>query len=360
MPHKRYLFLVLSPFRAVLCTILVGFIVFWALMGQTLFYFYIGSGNNFVYKSGTLAVHFVDVGHGNCTILQLPDGKVAIIDGGSDFYKHRVRNYIQTRIRPRRNHIDYIINTHPHVDHLEGLLFIKKHFSYGKFLTTEDNPGGKYKRHQKITEGLTIRGKDYRIRFHAVESPLVDLVEVNDYEVENQVCNEMSPIITIEYFKQVFVITGDAGHSTERQFIEDTPDATRIFGEWVAETPKAPRRADDLTVYLQVGHHGSRNSTMTYFLDFLRPDVAIIPVGYASEILYGHPHPTVTDNLKEEGIKTYLTREAGHVVFRCDGNNVKKFLGFSNPPDLTFLWIVVTIAIIVVCFLNYTPSRLRP
>ena len=308
-------------------------------MGQTLWYFYFGSGNAFVYNKGNLAVHFVDVGHGDCTIIQLPDGKIAIIDAGQGEYYHgRVNRYIRTRIKPKRNYIDYLINTHPHDDHLSGLLRITENYKYGQFLGTTEIPelaaDPKFK---IVPDGYEILGTNYRIKFHAID----DTKSFTDNYGDN--VNEYSPIITLEYGAQVFVITGDAGHYAERIFMEPGSTAAEIFGE--ANTLN--RRAERLTTYLQVGHHGSRSSTGNPFLEFLNPKYAIIPSGEYSKKQYGHPHPEVTNNLnsyRDGQITTYNTRLDGHIVVRVDGNRVKFFFAFDNPPDLTFIWVFLILS----------------
>jgi len=318
---KENKFLVFSPFRIILFCGLCGVLVFVGVMGQSLWWFYFGEGNTYVYRKGNLAVHFVDVGHGDCTVVQLPDGKVAVIDGGHEYYYPRVKRYIRERIKPKNNRIDYVINTHPHDDHLAGLLLLMEDFRVGKFFD-----------HENITEGMVIGNNSYRIQFHAAKIREVD-------NIDDQYVNEYSPIITIEYASQVFIITGDAGHETERVFIESAA-AQEIFDA---------NRVDELTVYLQVGHHGSRSSTGIPFLNFVNPDVAIISLGF----LYNHPHAEVIRNIKDRDAQILMTRDAGNIVFRCDGDRIKVFFSFDNPADLVYVWIVIFFALLFLCFNNY-------
>ena len=107
--ESRRDFITFTWYRACLCGVLLLTLIFFAVFGQSLFYYYFGSGNKFIYKKGAMAVHFVDVGHGDCTIVQLPDGKIAVIDGGHVSQTRRLNNYIRTRIKPKRNKIHYVI-----------------------------------------------------------------------------------------------------------------------------------------------------------------------------------------------------------------------------------------------------------
>jgi len=78
--------------------ILVAPLIVFAVMGQTLFRFYRGDGNNFIYREGNLAVHFLDVGNGHCVIVQLPDGRVAKLDDTFHGFANRINRYIDARI----------------------------------------------------------------------------------------------------------------------------------------------------------------------------------------------------------------------------------------------------------------------
>lgn len=310
--NDRQNFFVVTPFRIILCLALCGFFAVFCALGPALWRFYFGEGNTYVYSKGNLGVHFVDVGHGDCTIVQLPDGKVAVIDTGAEMYYPRVKTYLQQRIKPKKKRIDYLIISHPHEDHMGGLAKMTKDFRVGKIID-----------HENMAEGDIIAGI---IQFHAV-----GIHEGGDE-------NECSPIITIKYAHQIFVITGDAGHTTETAFME-TPTAKELFGG---------DRAQETTVWLQIGHHGSRNSTGGDFLEFLRPDYGIISLG----TLYNHPHDEVINWLDHYGVKTLMTRDQGHIAVRCSGDTAKIFFAFRNPIDLTWVWLVIFVGTVFLCFVN--------
>lgn len=64
---------------------------------------------------------------------------------------------------------------------------------------------------------------------------------------------------------------------------------------------------------LMVGHHGSKYSTCAELLDILRPELAVISVGYNS---YGHPAPETLERLSAVGAEVYRTDELDHVTVR--------------------------------------------
>jgi competence protein ComEC len=324
-------------FAAVCVILFSGF-----LYGQTIYYSLFGEGNTFVYKSGNLAVHFLDVGHGDCAILQLPDGKTAVIDGGDELYYPRIKTYIRERIKPRDNKIDYLISTHPHSDHLGGLVQIAKNFKVGTVFRSYDTyPKDALSAFSRANEVKIIADADtvenlesafgYRLRFQACA--------VRESEVD-----ETSQIITLEYGDQVFVFTGDAGFETETKFIGDASAEDSVFG--------TGEKSAALCVYLKVGHHGSKNSTSMQFLDFIKPDYAVISCGTLSQKLYNQPNPETMLRIENSGARAILTRELGNIVIRCNGNSVKIFFAFDNPANLLWLYLVVFLGSAVLCFVN--------
>lgn len=68
---------------------------------------------------------------------------------------------------------------------------------------------------------------------------------------------------------------------------------------------------------LKVGHHGSRTSTSSAFLEVVNPEVAVISVGEGNR--YGHPHQETVEELVIEGVTIYRTDLHGSVEITTDG-----------------------------------------
>ena len=83
-------------------------------------------------KSGDLKVTFLDVGQGDCAVVELPNGKVWVLDGGGvkgsdwDIGRHVVAPYLWEN---NIHKIDALFLSHPHHDHYKGLGFLAEHFS---------------------------------------------------------------------------------------------------------------------------------------------------------------------------------------------------------------------------------------
>jgi competence protein ComEC len=112
--------------------------------------------------------------------------------------------------------------------------------------------------------------------------------------------NDRSVVIELRFGSFSALLTGDAEAPAER---------------WMLERGLAR----DVDV-LKVGHHGSRTSTVPEFLDRVRPEVALVPVGRRNR--YGHPHPSVLARLEAQGARVHRTDRDGsiRVLAKRDGS----------------------------------------
>lgn len=327
-------FLKFSFIRVGICAFALAVVVNAAFYWPGLWYGAFGWGNTWHHEPGDFAVHYVDVAHGACTIFQFPDGKTAIIDIGEDTYFPRVDKYIKERIKPHKNRFDYVIETHPDADHNGGFARFKKHYGVGEWFDMWN-----------VEEGQVINGPTYRIQFHAVAT---QSQRDNFASLSAQGRNDLSPIITVEYFakqKHVFVIPGDAGRTTQADF-EASPAVNEILGD---------AREENTVVYVQVPHHGlgkllgdDWNPVNYNWYDFLGASYAIIPVGtrWSPGDIY-----TVLDFF---GVEYYLTRDMGNIVTVVNKGAVTWYFGFDNVPNLVALWWLVGLLVTILCFIKYT------
>ena len=105
--------------------------------------------------------------------------------------------------------------------------------------------------------------------------------------------NEDSLVLSFSLLGETFLFTGDAGVAVEKRIIEDNPGLRCTI--------------------LKVGHHGSKTSTSSEFLQTLKPREAIVSVG--AKNTYGHPDPGVISRLKEAGIRIRRTDEEGSICY---------------------------------------------
>jgi len=354
---KKHAFLRFSPYRTVLFCGCLAVILFAAIWGPMLLRFYAGTGNAFHYQGGTLAVHYLDVGQGDAIIIQFPDGRICMMDSGTEYYYTRVKTYLTTRILKGGNKkIDFLIATHSHDDHIGGFPQLLADFNVGVVYRPHNKaaqePGAAVGRladaavYQKfidsvytyadqvkfIAAGEKIDGANYLMYFH---TPTVVPTGTAYADFD-----DISPIITLRHSNKCFVFTGDAGTRAENQFRNCAVAGAINFAS--------------LEVYLKVGHHGSKNSTSAAFLGFIKPDKAIISV--SARNMYGHPNQAVLKNLEVAGLRAdavFETRELGNIVFAKDSATDRMFFAFDNETDLSFVYMLSAAILFFVCFANF-------
>ena len=135
----------------------------------------------------------------------------------------------------------------------------------------------------------------------------------------------MSPICFLEYADRTIVLTGDSNERNE---------------EYLLERGVLNVDAD----VLKVGHHGSRTSTISEFLNAVDCEYAVISYGEDND--YGHPTPELMERLEEyTDVKPdgdyngYETAKDGNVSVYVDGNGALRIdCELTGDKDFTLNW----------------------
>ncbi len=257
-----------------------------------------------------LVVHFIDVGQGDSTLIQFPNGEISLIDAGTRNNGEKVIEYLQ-KIGIKK--IDYLIATHPHEDHIGGLPQVIKNFDIGKVYMPNKT------QNTRIFEELLNEIKNKNLKINLAKGG--DVI-INEGELKYAVLapnrdnydetNNFSVVTKIEYKNNAFIITGDAEKESELEMIEGNYDLE--------------------TNVLKVGHHGSSTSSTDEFVKKVNPEYAIISVG--KDNTYGHPHKEVIDRYDEMGIDILRTDEIGDIVFVSDGNKITLLKEINTNTDI--------------------------
>ena len=278
-------------------------------------------------SEGELRIHFVDVGQGDCIMIQLPDGKNMIIDGGdrgSDSVA-AVNAYID-RLKgdAQKLTFDYLLLTHTDSDHVGGLddvhilredVDVKKMFV--PRLTTDQITTQVYRdflsaieQEKTVVEGVTVEYSTvdsdfenlevgYRFDFVTPTDDCYDMGIFNSAEGKNSV----SPIIVMEFGGKKVLFTGDANEKYTEKW----------FADLIAADTQHSLDYYDVDV-LKVGHHGSETSTGAEFLEVVKPEYAVISYGEGNK--YGHPREELLTRLRGymPDSNIYRTAEDGTIV----------------------------------------------
>ena len=254
----------------------------------------LGLKNNFslVSNHDSMLVHFIDVGQGDAIAVNLPDGKVVLIDSGPSSNNVDYYNYIKEKVinTKRNKKIDYLILTHSDADHIGGALKILKKFEIGTIFmpkTTSNSEtfvnfyeyATKNCKIKQLVDEFKMMNKSYEILFLR---PMSSLDE-----------NESSQVIKIAYKGNSFLLMADVDETVENYLIDNYSNQL------------------DCDV-LKVAHHGSKTSTSKEFLKATSPKYSVISVG---ENNYGHPHEEVLNRLKDANSKILITDKLGSIMF---------------------------------------------
>lgn len=247
-------------------------------------------------------VHYIDVGQGDSILIQI-DNKNILIDSGPPDERDKLISYL-TKIDV--NSFDYIIATHPHLDHIGNLPELIDNYEIGEFymsnvlhttptysnmLEALSNNKVKVKKVTNSTAPLKL-SKDCTLEF-IMPKPIVA-------DKENSIINNQSIVLKLYYKDTTFLFTGDIEKEAEKSLID--------------------MKVDLKSDVLKVPHHGSNTSSTKAFLDAVSPNYGIISVGEYNN--FNHPTTNVLNRLKDKYIKIYRTDNDGTIVVGSDGTDI--------------------------------------
>jgi len=254
--------------------------------------------------SGELRVSFLDVGQGDSALIQAPGGYEVLIDGGPNEAGPRV---IEALHSAGVREVDLLLGTHPHEDHIGGLMDVLREvpvkqaldpgYAHGtslqrKYLELLKAKGVKTTRARR-GQGYDLSG-GVRLDILAPEDPLIKGTSAD--------ANNNSIVARLTYGSTAFLFTGDMEEEERERLTQSVPH-TQL-------------RAD----VLKVAHHGSHNGTDPQFLQLVQPRYAVISLARGND--YGHPHREALEALEQSGAQILRTDERGTVVFTSDGHQV--------------------------------------
>ena len=249
---------------------------------------------------GNAYVHFIDVGQGDCQLIISDDGSTMLIDGGEVEYGAVVVSYLNSI---GIGHLDYIIGSHPHSDHIGGLIdVIASDITVDAVIMPQ--VADEYTPTTRTYEDLLLAIVDEGCSLYIAKTDEIPLGSgtvynyITDYSDDNM--NNYSVATKFVFGNRSFLFTGDAETEIERELIRLGYDV-------------------DADVY-KVAHHGSSTSSNREFLNAISPDYCVIEVG--ADNSYGHPHKEIVQRLKSYTDTILRTDLNGNIVFTTDGNTM--------------------------------------
>lgn len=260
-----------------------------------------------MHRASSCTFTALDVGQGDALLIRTPDGQDILIDGGPD---ESVLTPLGRVLPPGDRDIELMVLTHPHADHVDGLLSVTERYTVRSVVDTgvifHEQSYEQWRRlltEKKIPEHLAVAGQRYAVGAMATLDVLWPAAALDDLEITKDNAtqgggvNDTSIVLRLTCAGSRAILTGDASEDIESRILEAETDV------------QAP--------LLKVGHHGSRYSSSPAWLHAIQPAWAVISVGQNNR--YRHPHPTTLLRLRAVEAVILRTDELGDVVLRSNG-----------------------------------------
>jgi len=256
-------------------------------------------------KDEHLKVGFLDIGQGDAILVSQGSTQV-LIDGGPS--PQTLMQELGGLMPFFDRTIELVVLTHPHSDHLNGLVELFKRYNVERVLYPAQltpAPGyesAAYREWLELVDQNQIplraarAGQYFNLgqgRF-TVLNPRPEKSSLPAGDTDNHCI-----VLELEVGKFTFLLTGDLMWQGELELVLD-----RMLGK--------------VTV-LKAGHHGSDTSSSGEFLSVIRPETAVISVG---ENDYGHPHEAAIERLSAQAGRILLTGKNDGVTFITDGQSM--------------------------------------
>lgn len=246
---------------------------------------------NSINPSGTMEVHFIDVGQADSALITYDDHAI-LIDAG-DWNKNEVVPYLKSKGVEK---LDLVVGSHPHADHIGQMDKVINTFPVDEvWMSGGENTSNVMLR---TLESIEKNGANYEEPKAGESYQIGDLViDVISPRKLTGNLNDDSIVMKLTYGTVSFLFEGDAEIPSEKNMIASGQDLSATI--------------------LKVGHHGSDTSTSQDFLNKVNPEVAVMSVAEKSK--YNHPNKSIVDRLSSKGVETYATKTHGNVVIKTDG-----------------------------------------
>lgn len=246
-----------------------------------------------------LRIYFYDVGQGDAIYIRSPENQDVVIDGGPD---STILSKLGRDMPFYDRKIELIILTHPHSDHLSGLIDILSRYQVDQILCSDiDSDSGAYKEWENLISEKRISKSEAKSgqQVFLGDAKIEILFSVNKNQKVSDL-NDSSIVSRLIFGQTSVLLTGDASQNVEEKILKQESELNSNV--------------------LKVGHHGSKYSSSVKFLEKVEPQYAVISVGKNK---YGHPHKETLDKLSKINSKILRTDSDGDIKCTSNGNKIE-------------------------------------
>jgi competence protein ComEC len=249
-----------------------------------------------------LRVTFLNVGQGDAAVMELPGGKVLLIDAGGtasgdfDTGEAIVAPFLRSRKIVK---VDYLMVSHARIDHYGGMRALVREFAPGEFWSGPEK--GKTQRFEDLEEELD-RSKIARFTLAAAQPcRAVEQARLCVLFPLTDPTDDASVVLRVDYGKSRFLFASDIDKRDEALLAQ---------------------RADELrSALVKIPRHGSATASTNEFIVAVRPKLAILSAGARSRS--EAQREEVTERYREAGAEVLSTYENGAIVIETDGKTIR-------------------------------------
>jgi len=246
-------------------------------------------------------VFFFDVGQGDASLIQKDDYQI-VIDGGPD---DKILSLLGEKMPLYDRKIEALILSHPHADHLIGLIPLLDRYEIGQiyFSGSAYNSAEYLSFLNKVKEkNISVITPDVGYNLRPYDNAFLEFLWPGSKYIKKKADNpnNVSEVVRYCYLAKCVFYTGDI--EKDEQDIMMKSLAGQNF----------------TSIILKVPHHGSQNATNENLYDFVKPQFSIFSVGKNNQ--YGHPHQEAINLAKSKNSKILRTDDRGTIEFEIHKN----------------------------------------
>lgn len=250
----------------------------------------------------TQAIHFIDVGQGDATLLQSGD-TYCLVDAGESDSQEALLAYLEEQ---GVEQLALVVMTHPHADHIGGMRAVLEQIPVEQVLlpVLDNAPYPTTRTFERVMETIEKKqiptvvseaGQTFSIGEGVLEV-LLEGMETDNYNNLSQVLYYKAPGLSA-------VLSGDAEADLEQLALQNgAVKQAQIF---------------------KAAHHGSNTSNTWEFLQSIQPEWIVISCGKDNS--YGHPHREPMERYQKLGAAIFRTDQDGSVILAATENGIESY-----------------------------------
>lgn len=241
-------------------------------------------------------ISFLDVGQGDCILINTKNQQQILIDGGPD---NTVLSKLSNILSPYDRHIELMILTHPHEDHITGLFFVFENYHIDKLLIP------KISKPNSLMENLISLAKNQKTEIFYGYFPQKILFD--KYSLNILYPFDQNPPLVNDLNDNSLVLLLDK--TSEDKKILLTGDISKNIE--ISLTKKYQQNID--VDILKIAHHGSESATSNSFVETTSPETVIISCGQNNR--FNHPSQKTINLLNKKNIHILQTSINKDIIF---------------------------------------------